>query len=203
MAGEWKLGWPYSSTLFGVLFNEAGLVWYIVGQVFEAWGTGSRTAADYGLVLDKTTGNFHYGDRDANVANGAYTGVIHVMAGASPADSDLNYIAGSQFFDWTTDDGQVLTLEAFEARTLEADQYRTLGTGSISFDYTITSSATDLPLEGVTVVVTTDIAGANLVAQGTTSILGVVTFELDAGTYYFWCDKSGYSFTRPDTEVVA
>lgn len=75
--------------------------------------------------------------------------------------------------------------------------------GAISWDYTLTDAGDGTPIDGAEVWVTTDLAGANVVASGTTNTSGVVTFMLDAGTYYIWCKKSGYNFTNPDTEVVS
>lgn len=75
------------------------------------------------------------------------------------------------------------------------------GAGAITWTYTITDG-TD-PLEGVDVWVTSDVGGATVLARGTTNASGVVTFYLDAGTVYVWSQKSGYTFTNPDTEVVS
>jgi hypothetical protein len=49
------------------------------------------------------------------------------------------------------------------------------------------------PLEGASVWVATDAAGANVVAGPlTTNSQGVVTVLLDAGTFYVWVQKDGY-----------
>lgn len=77
------------------------------------------------------------------------------------------------------------------------------GNGSIAFTYTVTNSVTMLPLDGVQVTVTTDLAGQNVVARGTADAFGVVVFYLDAGTYQFWSVRSGYTFTNPDQEIVS
>ena len=61
-----------------------------------------------------------------------------------------------------------------------------------------------VPMTPVSVdAVTTDEAGTNVVASGTTNTSGQVVFYLDAGTYYVWREKSGWNFTNPDTETVA
>jgi hypothetical protein len=66
-----------------------------------------------------------------------------------------------------------------------------------------------LPIEGVDVWISTDAAGANQVWFGRTDAFGVARSlggdlpMLDAGTYYFWSQKGGYSFANPDTEVVS
>lgn len=77
------------------------------------------------------------------------------------------------------------------------------GSGSVYWPYTVTDSATGNPIAGVTVSVSTDIAGSVVVASGTTNASGVVNFNLDPGTYYLWLSKTGYTFTNPDTEVIA
>lgn len=79
----------------------------------------------------------------------------------------------------------------------------TAGSGDIAYTYVLTDDETESPIVGAEVSVSTDSAGANIVASGTTDINGSVTFNLDAGTYYFWRDHPNYSFTDPDTEVVS
>jgi hypothetical protein len=76
------------------------------------------------------------------------------------------------------------------------------GAGAITHTYTLTDSVTGLPIADAQVWATTDAAGANVVASGTTTTAGVVVFYLDAGTYYFWRQKDGYNFINPDTESV-
>lgn len=77
------------------------------------------------------------------------------------------------------------------------------GVGALTYVYTLTSSVDSTPVDDCAVWVTTDSAGTNVIASGRTNASGVVTFYLDAGTYYFWRSKSGWNFTNPDTEVVA
>ncbi|KKM98902.1 hypothetical protein LCGC14_1153290, partial [marine sediment metagenome] len=76
------------------------------------------------------------------------------------------------------------------------------GAGAITWTYTLTDSGTGLPIADVTVWVTTDVPGVNVIASGITNANGIVTFYLDAGTVYVWRQKSGYNFTNPDTETV-
>lgn len=77
-----------------------------------------------------------------------------------------------------------------------------LGAGAVSWPYVVTDSVTGDPIDGAEVWVSTDSDGTNVVASGTTDVIGTVTFLLDAATYYFWTKKSGYNFTNPDEEVV-
>ena len=89
--------------------------------------------------------------------------------------------------------------------TFEFTAYSQLGgitAGAIEWTYTLTDEDTGALIDGASVWVTTDIAGANTIASGATNSVGVVTFYLDAGTYYIWRSRSGYNFTNPDTEVV-
>lgn len=88
--------------------------------------------------------------------------------------------------------------------TLVVTPYPVGGAGAIAFTYTVTDSVTTQPMDGVEVWVSTDVAGNNVVAGPTyTNAFGVVVFYLDAGTYYFWRRKAGFTGVNPDVEVVS
>lgn len=79
---------------------------------------------------------------------------------------------------------------------------------AIPFTYTVTNSVTSVPIEGVAVWITTDIAGVNVIWSGTTDTNGIAKSDgdlpyLDPGTYYFWSQHQDYAFSNPDTEVVS
>lgn len=80
---------------------------------------------------------------------------------------------------------------------------------AIEFTYTVTSSVTLLPVSGVDVWVTIDVAGSSVIWNGQTDAFGVALDSegnkprLDPGTYYFWSKKTGMSFSNPDTEIVS
>lgn len=93
-------------------------------------------------------------------------------------------------------------VSAKAAYTFQVEE-KLLGSGAISWTYTVLDEDTQLPIADVSVWVTTDLAGSNVIASGTTNQSGQVTFQLDAGTVYVWSKKSGVNFTNPDTEVVA
>lgn len=77
------------------------------------------------------------------------------------------------------------------------------GGGANAWTYTLTSTVLpNPPIADADVWVTTDVAGTNVIASGKTNALGVVTFYLDSGTVYVFRQKSGWSFTNPDIEVV-
>lgn len=82
------------------------------------------------------------------------------------------------------------------------------GAGAIAWDgYTLTESD-GTPIADADVWITTDGAGANVVASGRTDAFGVPRapsgslLYLDPGTYSVWADKVGWSFPNPDTVTV-
>jgi hypothetical protein len=100
----------------------------------------------------------------------------------------------------TTLDGKIDTLDTV-ADGITTRLNLVIGTGAISETLTITSN-TGTPLQDVDVWLTSDIAGTTIVARSLTSPSGLVTFRLDAGTYYVWKQKSGYTFTNPEVLTV-
>lgn len=83
---------------------------------------------------------------------------------------------------------------------------------AIPYTYTVTSQTTGLPLQGVKVEITTDIAGLNTIWSGDTDTFGVARDDynnlprLDPGTYFFWKNKPGYVPSlgqTPDIEVIS
>ena len=77
------------------------------------------------------------------------------------------------------------------------------GAGAVTWVYTLTDADTGGPIDGAEVWVTTDSAGTNIIASGTTDDAGQVTFHLDVGVKYIWRKKAGYNFTDPDTETIS
>lgn len=76
--------------------------------------------------------------------------------------------------------------------------------------YTVTDSVTGLPIEGVSIWITTDVLGNNIIWTGVTDTLGTARDTqnqlpyLDAGTYYIWKQYGGYiDDDNPDTEVFS
>ena len=77
------------------------------------------------------------------------------------------------------------------------------GPGSTQREYYVYEDAVAEtgPIEGVRVLVSTTSEGGNYIASGTTDVNGRALLWLDAGTYYLWLSKAGYSFSNPDTET--
>lgn len=83
-----------------------------------------------------------------------------------------------------------------------------LGTIPVSYTLTLAPEGSGTPIANAEVHISTDPAGLNVIAAGTTNALGELVingqtvFWLPKGTFYYWRSKAGYSFTNPDTEVV-
>lgn len=99
MANEIHVDYASGNTLYVVVRNKAGDVWYAAGQAFEAWGTGGRDADDYDISLTDKDGSRYVGDFDGNIPAGRYRIQIFLQAGAAPADSD-SLVAGDEII-WT------------------------------------------------------------------------------------------------------
>ena len=95
MANEIHVDYTSGNTLYAVVRNSVGEVWYAGGQVFETWGTGGRAADDYDISLIDKSGNRYVGNFDSNIPAGRYSIQIFSQAGANPADSD-NLVGGGE-----------------------------------------------------------------------------------------------------------
>ena len=79
--------------------------------------------------------------------------------------------------------------------------------GAIEYTYNIDDGAD--PIEGAEVWITTDSGGNNVIWSGVSDALGIARASddekpwLDAGTYYGWAQKTGFSFSNPDTLIVS
>lgn len=88
MANEIHANYAAGNTLYAVVRNRVGDVWYIAGQNFEQWGTSGRTADDYDISLTDKSGSRYVGDFDSNIPTGRYSVQVFLQAGANPADGD-------------------------------------------------------------------------------------------------------------------
>jgi hypothetical protein len=95
MANEIHVNYASGNTLYAVVRNAAGDVWYAAGQVFEVWGTSGRTADDYDIALTDKSGSRYIGSFDTNILAGRYSIQVFLQAGANPADSDT-FITGEK-----------------------------------------------------------------------------------------------------------
>jgi hypothetical protein len=99
MANEIHADNASGQTLYAVVRNTAGDIWYIAGQLFETWGTDGRDADDYDIGLNDKGGGRYVGDFDSEIPPGRYSIQIFLQAGAEPADGDT--IIGSDEIVWS------------------------------------------------------------------------------------------------------
>ena len=156
------------------------------------------------LLLDKTTGEA--------ITTGAPAGYVTIDDGSQNAlTGSITHKGGGQ---WSIDlsaaetNGDMIGLlfthtDAVPVHFTINTAIPAAGAGAITWTYTLTNSVTGLPIADADVWITTDLVGANIIAQGKSDQYGVTTFQLDAGTVYVWRARSGYTFVNPDTEVVA
>ena len=97
---------------FAVVREIDGDVWYVSGQVFEAWGTAARTAADYDIALTAETGGMFTGTFDTNIGVGYYYVITHDDADSTPADTDP--AVWMEYGYWTGSAWQPNTLKTIE-----------------------------------------------------------------------------------------
>jgi hypothetical protein len=99
MANEIHLDYASGNSIYAVVRNSAGQVWYPVGSAFENWGTNGHNADSYDIAVTDKGGARYVGDFDTNIPAGRYTIQIFLQAGANPADSDE--LVGSGRLIWT------------------------------------------------------------------------------------------------------
>jgi streptogramin lyase len=95
MANEIHVNYASGNTLYAVVINADGDVWYAAGQVFEVWGTDGRTADDYNISLTDKSGSRYIGSFDTGISAGRYSIQVFLQAGANPDDSDT-FIANQE-----------------------------------------------------------------------------------------------------------
>lgn len=125
MANEIHIDYESGNTLYAVIRNKAGEVWYPIGQIFEAWGTEGRDVDDYDISLTGDDGSRYVGDFDSNVPAGRYTVQVFLQAGGNPADGDE--LVGSGEIIWTS------TGELTADKVLANKAIQNKATGAISY----------------------------------------------------------------------
>ena len=95
MANEININYASGNSLYAIVRNGVGDVWNVVGQTFELWGTGGRTADDYDISLTDKSGSWYIGNLDSSIPAGRYSIQVFLQAGANPADGDT-FIAGQE-----------------------------------------------------------------------------------------------------------
>lgn len=142
MANEIHVDYESGNTLYAVVRDGAGKVWYIAGQAFEDWGTGGRDADDYDITLTDKSGARYMGDFDSNIPAGRYAIQVFLQAGANPADTDS--LVASTPLIWTG--SGVLTVDKILAN--KAIQNKVTGAISYYDDDGTTVIVTHTPDDG-------------------------------------------------------
>jgi hypothetical protein len=107
MANEIQLlGYPAGQTIYAIVRNSSGQVWYETGGDFETWGTGSRSEVDYAITLTDKLGGLYLGNFPSSIPAGTgndkiygYKTIVYLQLGAQPASTDN--IIGGQYIKWT------------------------------------------------------------------------------------------------------
>ena len=99
MANEIYSDYASGNTVYAVIRNAAGQVWYPAGVVFENWGTNGHNADNYDIALTGKGGSRYVGNFPGNITAGRYTVQMFLQAGANPADSDQ--LVESAMIIWT------------------------------------------------------------------------------------------------------
>jgi hypothetical protein len=99
MANEIHLDYASGNTVYAVVRNAAGQVWYPAGAAFENWGNSGHNADNYDIALTGKSGSRYVGNFPGNIPAGRYTVQMFLQAGANPADSDQ--LIGSDLIIWT------------------------------------------------------------------------------------------------------
>lgn len=123
-ANEIQMFSPGITTAYYTVRNLGGQIWYPVGLVFEAYGTGGRTAADYDLALTNKTAGMWVGNFDTNIAVGNYWASSYYQAGGVPADTDP--VVWVEFGNWT---GSTWTATTVTPTTIADAVWDELSTG--------------------------------------------------------------------------
>lgn len=163
----------------------AAAAYFLFGDDTVANVTAVSTVATVnGLAANVIDASALKADAATEIATATWT---MALPGAFAAGS-----AGRHLGDWK--DGERLDL------ILDAGG---LGGGAIEYPYTLTSDVGGAPIANAFVWVTTDEEGLHTHTRGYTNASGIVTFQLDAGTYYFWRSHPSFTFTNPDEETVS
>ena len=121
MSNEVRQSYTTAKTVYGVVFDpDASKVWYVAGGIWETFGTGGRTRADYKAITFTEAGITYYigSFPVAITTENTYDVQICDQAGASPVNSDT--IIETQHIDWS---GSVLAAITIPVTATSLCQY--------------------------------------------------------------------------------
>lgn len=179
-------------------------------MIVEAWELNQQNLITF-VMVDST-------NTEVTGLGATFTLLISKAGGAFAAGlGTKNEIAGGWYKYLATaaeaDTIGPISIRATGAGTVQQNLEYVVGrrtVNSIEWPYIITSSVTGLPVSGIEVWFTTDVAGNNIVWTGTTDTFGSARDDdgdrpwLDPGTYQVWVQGPGFTADEfPDEEVVA
>lgn len=196
---EWRIN-PDNTSEYQILADDTPLV--VDHGVAQAGTTTTITLRDYASSVDNA-----YWCNIVAIIGGTGRGQARLV-GSYDGSSKVVTICGE---NWVTspDNTSVYVMVPYGTTCTSCvgayalGQLSQKGAGALSCTWT-QKDDDENPMDNVQVWITTDDAGANVVAGAIiTDAQGEVSFMLDAGTYYVWREKSGYNFTNPQTWSVS
>jgi hypothetical protein len=187
MAYTVATNYDLSKTVYCIIFDKNGDVWN--GSTFVTFD-GVNATFDVALTEDTSRTGYYSAALGADPAQGTYFHELWDQAGGSPDRSaDFRFAREEHYWEGAQD---------LQRHNLE----HRVEIGELQYTYT-SLNATGGMVTGCAVWVTTDAAGSNVVANDVTHVTaGTVDFYLDAGTYRFWRQKTGITFSNPESVVV-
>lgn len=174
-------------TVYALLFDSEGDCWS--GSAFVTF-TGDNDAFDTPLTEHAQRTYYYSADLGVSLDAGTFIEEYWEQAGVSP-DRVADTPIGLYEHAWRGyGDFSLLSLPY---RRLPSQLKRT---------YTVQDGDGN-PVTGAYVWVTTDTAGAFVIASAVSDAAGKVYSWLDAGTVYYWRYKDGVDFTNPDAVAYA
>ncbi|MCJ7483873.1 MAG: hypothetical protein MUO31_13020 [Thermodesulfovibrionales bacterium] len=193
MSNEIRTGFTSGNTLTAVIRRKSDFfVWYPAANVWEAFGTGARTNADYDIALVDKGGDWYVGDFDADITDPLMYDVILLIGGV---------FAGIQGLEWNGSSREENTKQLATGRGYIGD-FKVNDTLSFTWESgMITASGGSIRVykDGNTSEVT--------VPTGVTetldfdSITGKHKVEIDLSANTFYSKKSDYTVIRKDVVI--
>lgn len=189
-----------NDALVDFLANDTGETSAVAGSVGKiAQGSAGGNVTVGGFTQSALAEMVNTDTGESSATTGSVADISQGSAGGSVTVSDITQAALAKFANTDTGESSVVSGSVAEL----SDSGSVAGSGATSTPITVTDNLSN-PIDGAEVWLTSDQAGNNTVAGTlTTPATGIVTFLLDAGTYYVWIQKSGFNFNNPQTLTVS
>ena len=184
MANEIRATYDSGKTLYSLIFDTAGQVWDTLGSNWENYAAAQQGNYDIGLSETPTASGQYRGTFPAAISAGAYSVVLFLQAGGSPAASDQR-IGGTGIMYW--DGSAEITIADIEGGGGGGTTQRKLGL-TASYDGTTVKLGLWLEEDGLRqtdVTSITDVEIFNAVTASRVVDLGDDTIDSADGVFYF------------------